>query len=216
MFRATLIAAAATVALLGSQASAADTVGDNSVVTNDGANSAATAGNFAAQTLDATVKYTGDINFGIGGGNSGTTTIADFLNSAGGTWSSLSVLEDTFLATTLLSQGTYVQTTFFQILGNFGTEVLSGVINHDDGVTLVEATSGGVSAPPTSSRFTDFTADAGDFTLFYAAANGNPSILKITAELAPELTPVPLPAGAVLLFTGLAGLGFARRRKTAA
>lgn len=182
-----------------------DTPGDSTVVTQT--NSAATPANFAAQTLDATVTYTGDIFFGIPSGNSGSTTIDNFLKSAGGNYSIDSSLID--LTNTLLSQGNYTTTTFFKIMGSFASAV-EGVITHDDGITLVgNSVTGGVSAPPTSAKTTDFTAGAGDFTLFYAAANGNPSILKVDA------TPIPLPAGGVLLLTALGGLAIARRRTQA-
>ena len=119
---------------------------------------------------------------------------------------------ETFLQNTLLSQGTYVTTTFFEILGSFATDALVGsTITHDDGITLIadNGQTGGVSAPPTSSITTAFTAEAGDFTLLYASANGNPSILRVDANLAP----VPLPAGGLLLLGAIGGLAALRRRK---
>ncbi|WP_371038491.1 VPLPA-CTERM sorting domain-containing protein [Rhodosalinus sp. FB01] len=85
-----------------------------------------------------------------------------------------------------------------------------GTITHDDGVYLTGVNStGGISSPPMEEENTDFTADADDFTLIYAAANGNPSILEIDA------TVVPVPASALLLLAGLGGLAAVGRRRTA-
>lgn len=221
MFKTTVLAAA--LGLFAAQATAAtlsgtyminirnfqDTASDSSIVTN--ANSAATRANFDAQSIDATIQYTGDLNFGIGSGNSGSTTIDNFLTSAGGSYSVTSSVGGFDLTSTLLSLGNYKVTTFFEIFGTFAGAA-DGRITHDDGITLVgNNVTGGVSAPPTPKKFTDFTADAGNFTLLYASANGNPSILNVDATVAP----IPLPAGAVLLVTALGGLGLSRRRKAA-
>lgn len=188
----------------------ADTTGDSSIVTQT--NSAATEANVSAQAIDATVTWTGDIDFRLGSGSSSSTYISDFFASGTGSLSNVSGSEQTFLDNTLLSLGTYKVTTFFEIMGVFTGDVLSGMITHDDGVTLTGVNvTGGVDAPPTTEENTAFTADAGAFSLFYAAANGNPSILEVDVEMAV----VPLPAGVVLLLTGLGGLAIARRRKKA-
>jgi hypothetical protein len=172
------------------------------------ANSAATAANFNAQTSDAVITYTGNINFGIGSGNSNSTTIANFLTSAGGTVTG-SAGALAFLNSTLLSQGSYVTTTFFKITGTFMSSY-EGKITHDDGITLMARDlTGGVSAPPTSERTTKFSATGGKFTLYYASANGNPSILKV------DVSEVPVPAAGFLLIGALGGLVALRRRKTA-
>ncbi len=225
MFRTTFIAAAATLALFSAEATAAtlngtytinvrnfaDTGGDSNVVTSG--NSAANRANVDAQAIDAIIEYTGDLDFAIGSGSSSTTTIDDFLTSKGGMYSVTSSAFGFDIATAILSQGSYIQTTFFEIFGSFAGNAANGIITHDDGVTLEGVNvAGGVSAPPTPKKTTLFSADAGDFTLLYASANGNPSILKVEADV----SPVPLPAGALLLLTGLAGMGVARRRKKAA
>jgi hypothetical protein len=191
-----------------------DTSGNANVVTLE--NSAATAANFSLQAIDVVITYTGDINFGIpsnGDNNASNTTIADFLASAGGSYTTASAEEQAFLNDTLLSRGNFAITTFFQITGAFMTDVIAGLITHDDGITLVvpNGQTGGISAPPTSQINTAFTAEAGGFTLFYAAANGNPSILSVDATLAP----VPLPAGGLLLLGALGGIAALRRRKAA-
>ncbi len=178
------------------------------------ANSHATAANFAAQASDAVIQYTGAINFlvpSIGEGaanNSNTTTIAQFLASAGGSYIATPTAQQ-FLNATLLSRGSYVTTTFFKITGMFASRS-EGTIYHDDGITLVaNALTGGVSAAPTTQLATGFAANAGAFTLYYAAANGNPSVLRVDA------TAVPIPAAGFLLVGALGGLMALRRRKTA-
>lgn len=223
MNRIMIAAAIASVALSGAASAAtlngtytinirnfADTDSDPTIVTST--NSAATRTNVDAVGIDATVQYTGDLNFSVTTGQNVSTYIDDFLTSGGGSYSIL-FGDQTFLDTTQLSLGDYSVTTFFEILGSFAGDALNGVITHDDGITLEAVNqTGGVSAPPTSKKITNFTADAGEFTLLYAAANGNPSILNVQADI----SPVPLPAGAVLLLTGLAGFGVARRRRKAA
>ncbi len=172
------------------------------------ANSHATAANFSAQSSDAVITYTGDINFFNTVASGATTTIAQFLGSAAGSYSIVSGTQ-AFLDTTRLSQGTYVTTTFFQITGFFASAV-QGLIRHDDGITMVaNGLTGGVSAAPTVAVNTAFRAGWGNFTLYYAAANGNPSILNV------DVAAVPVPAGGLLLLGALGGLAALRRRKTA-
>ena len=182
----------------------------NFAATGVASGSDATEANFNAQASDAVITYTGNINFGIGPGNSNTTTIANFLASGGGVITNADAGELALLASTLLSQGTYVTTTFFKITGTFASAV-TGLITHDDGITLVaNGQTGGVSAPPTTQVNTAFTATNGAFKLFYAAANGNPSILKV------DVAAVPIPAGGLLLIGALGALAAFRRRKSAA
>jgi hypothetical protein len=172
------------------------------------ADSAATAENFGEQESDALITYTGNIDFFNTADSGDTTTIAQFLNSAvGGSYVLVNGSLEALNAR--LSQGTYVTTTFFKITGTLASAVV-GTIRHDDGITLVaNGQTGGVSAPPTTVRVTPFTASHGDFTLYYAAANGNPSILKV------DVAAVPVPAAGFLLLGALGGLAALRRRKTA-
>ena len=174
------------------------------------ANSGATVANFLAVASDAVFTYTGNIDFGIPGSqDSNVTKIAGFLASGGGVITDADAGELAFLAGTLLSQGTYVTTTFFKITGTFASAV-AGTITHDDGVTLVaNGQTGGVSSAPTTVLNTAFSSTGGAFTLYYAAANGNPSVLKV------DVSPVPVPAGGLLLIGALGGLAALRRRKAA-
>ncbi len=180
----------------------------NFAATGTSAGSDATAANFASQSSDAVITYTGDINFFNTVASGATTTIAEFLNSAGGSYAFVTGNLTDLGAR--LSQGTYVTTTFFKISGMFNSAV-EGLITHDDGITVVASgLIGGVSAPPTTVVNTVFGAQNGAFDLYYAAANGNPSILKVDVAL------VPLPAGGLLLIGALGGLAALRRRKLAA
>ena len=100
-------------------------------------------------------------------------------------------------------------TTFFKITGNFASAA-AGMITHDDGVTLVaNGQTGGVSSAPTSVLNTKFSSPGGAFTLYYAAPNGNPSVLKV------DVSPVPVPAGGLLLIGAFGGLAALRRRRAA-
>lgn len=169
------------------------------------ANSAANAANFFAQASDVVIKYTGLINFSVLAAQNAPTTIAQFLNSAGGSYSVTG--GDAAALNSQLSLGNFSTTTFFQIMGEFGSGD-RGTITHDDGITLMQgSTVVASSAPPTSKKFTKFDPEAGAFTLYYAAANGNPSILNVAT--------VPVPAAGFLLIGALGGLVALRRRKTA-
>ena len=183
--------------------------GDSEPFDVEQASSTATAANFNALTSDAVITYTGNLAFNMPAGNSSTTYISTFLANGGGVISDASGVELGFLAGTLLSQATYVTTTFFKITGTLASAV-TGTITHDDGITLVaNGQTGGVSTGPNTVLTTPFTATNGNFTLYYVAANGNPSILKV------DVAAVPVPAGGLLLIGALGGLAALRRRKTA-
>jgi hypothetical protein len=86
-------------------------------------------------------------------------------------------------------------------------------VRHDDGVTVLGADNTSVKVPGPRSEssiptnlFGELNGGVSDFTLYYAAANGNPSVLEVQA--------VPLPAAAWLLLAVSGGLVAAKRRGT--
>lgn len=169
-------------------------------------NSRATVANLNGNLdIAGTATYTGKLNFNVGSGNSGTTTIGDFFATGDGVVSGLGPLADAILSTP-----TWQQTTLIGFQAFSFDPISNGNIRHDDGVQffdnfVLEADSNA----PTTVINTAFDFSGGRFELLYAAANGNPSVLEVTGDVAP----VPLPAGLPLLLAGLGGLGIAARRK---
>lgn len=139
----------------------------------------------AEQPLD-TVTWTGPLNFGITSGPDVPSTIGDFFATGEGTVEGL----DESTADTLLSVTNYVTTTVFVI--KFSKRAIpDGNIVHDDGIGVYvdgELITPSDAADPTSEATTTFDGPAGDYQLVYAAANGNPSILRVRGT--PE-TPNP-------------------------
>lgn len=178
------------------------------------ANSDATLANLGsvAGTKDATVTYTGALDFRIPSGNSGTTTIADWFDSGTGTVTGLT----SAVGDLTLSTPTFQNTTMFDIVGIFAPDAaFTASIQHDDGVTVLDdGLEVAASAAPTQEKTTGFSFNGGELRLIYVAANGNPSVLEVTGDDLP--TTVPLPAGLPLLLAGLGGFAVLRRRKAAA
>lgn len=171
--------------------------------------SGATEANLASNggPLD-TFTYTGLLDFRLGGGGTGSTTIDIWLSSGTGVVTGL----DAAVGALQLSRPTFQRVSIFSFTSIFD-HGLEGVITHDDGIQLFD--DGQLVAnrsAPTSVVNTDYEFSSGEFRLLYAAANGNPSVLEVTGE---AVAPVPLPAPAMMLLAALAGLGFLGRKRGA-
>lgn len=179
------------------------------------ANSFATVANFddiaaLSPTIGTVVEsasftYEGALDFNLSGSNQ---TIGAFLGSGSGTVDGV----DPSFAGRTLSAGSFTTATLFRITAlSLNIADLSNLVNvfHDDGISVFG--SGGtsvVSAAPTTRKetqlFGKLTGGVEDFTLIYAAANGNPSVLEVNA--------IPLPAALWLLLGASGGLIIAKRR----
>jgi hypothetical protein len=157
-----------------------------------------------------TFQYEGALNFGTSVGD--TTTISEFLGSAGGTLTDLDTTFGDLVNSTANINNSTATTTFylFSILGGGGYSAGSFDIAHDDGV-LIEG--GGGVAGPTSERGTRIDGFAGGKPVFlYVSTNSDPSIFRVDGNV----TQVPLPAAGWMLLAGVAALGAAKRRRKAA
>lgn len=163
--------------------------------------------------------YKGDLKFSTSNnvpqGNS-TTTIAQWLASAGGTVTGLDLafggLQQS-KGNVFANPGTATTTFYlFERLAGLGKGEFK--VRHDDGIEIYDdGTSIGGFFAPTSVRNTTVKGfDGGKFSILYVATNSDPSILHVDANVAP----IPLPAAFPLLAVGLGGLGLMRLRRKAA
>lgn len=229
-----LILTSIAMGFIGAAASAATLSGNFNVtainVTNlDRQESKATAANFAAAlaggfggadsvtTMD-TFSYSGDFDFRVEGPQRLLPyTVGAWLQTGTGTSTILDDASGQALAAKQLSfpdvdQATAI-TTFFLFTSVDTFKAADFSVTHDDGVALVD--DGVIIADfkgPNSVRTSQLDGfDGGTLGFLYVATNGNPSILEI--DMSP--TPVPLPAGGLLMITGFAAFAAARRRKKA-
>ena len=154
--------------------------------------------------------YVGTLNWQQAG--SGNGTLAPFLNTTGTFTPSFGTLSGH-----ALSSAPFALTTVFVITGNLGGSVLSGNIQHDDGMDLYDGGSGFAtlvanSAAPTSEVPTPYSGVTGNFGVVYVEANGLPAdfVFNVTSR-------VPEPLTLSLFGAMLAGAaaGFRRRQNKA-
>ncbi|MEP0961906.1 MAG: VPLPA-CTERM sorting domain-containing protein [Roseobacter sp.] len=161
-----------------------------------------------------TFTYSGELDFFVDNfpRDVDAESIADFF--ASNTNGSVSGL-DSVVGNLQLSAPTFQTTTLFEF-----TEIYSNSfdtrVTHDDGFSIYNDDGSELVsfANPTGIRTTPTTGvlnfEGGEFTLVYAAANGNPSKLLVEGDGIPA---VPLPAPALMLMAGLGAFAGLRRKK---
>ena len=111
-------------------------------------------------------------------------------------------------------RGGTATTTFFLFTLNATLTPGTFTVKHDDGIAIFDdriLRGGNVGPTPETTSFVN-NFDGGVFSILYVATNGNPSVLEVNTTAAV----VPLPAGGLLLLSGLGAMLFARRRRAAA
>lgn len=173
-------------------------------------NASASLATYNDNIVEDTFIYTGPLDFSS---TVGAPTVAEFFASAGGSLSNVDVdLSNYTLSTGAGSpgSGTFGTTTLLRFMKTFSPSAsFYGTISHDDGITLfADGSPVATSAAPTPLETTNYSFNGSDFDLIYVAANGDPSILQVSA--------VPVPAAGLLLLTALAGgAAVAHRRRKA-
>lgn len=176
----------------------------------DSSQSEASASNFndffTISGISDTFNYDGLLDFRVGGGNNGLK-ISQWLATGNGVVTNLDpALGDLQQSSGNINNGTAI-TTFYWFTSLVDLVATTLELKHDDGVWVFDdgVSLGGVLGP-TSERTTTITGfDGGKLGILYAATNGNPSVLEVSA--------VPVPAAAWLLGTVLVAAGAVTRRR---
>jgi hypothetical protein len=172
----------------------------------------------ALTTPAAIFQYTGPLNFNPLSNNSvgaffTTGSVTRTLTFSTGSQSALDSLD--------LSSGQFEDTTLVEISG-YTPVAISGVISHDDGISLYQNGQNVVdpnASKPTVDVDTSFSLAPGSFDLWYVEANGLPAVLTVGCRSDQDCgisrigDPVPEPASIALLGIGLLGLGFTQLRR---
>jgi hypothetical protein len=184
----------------------------NSQATIENFNTALASG-FGAFEADE-FTYIGDLDFRVGGPQQADPySIGTWLSTGTGSVSGLDLdFAGLQLSFPNISNGTAI-TTFFLFTLNAILTPGEFTVTHDDGIAIYDdgVRIGGELGPigETTTKVKGF--NGGGLSILYVATNGNPSILEVDSNVAP----VPLPAGGLLLLSGLGAMVFARRRRAA-
>lgn len=182
------------------------------------ANNLADPAHMPVGTPTATFTWTGDINWSDTSAQNSTSAggiASDFLDgfsTQASNFSSATMTEAQFLASSLTISGD-AYSTFFHISGSYvSPTAVNGVFTHDDGATVyVDNVYAGGSAAETSVVSSPYTLAAGSHNVdvYYVAGNGTPSVFNFSS---PGGVPEPASWALMILGFGAAGAGVRRRR----